>query len=127
MKNPFTLLNRFTVLLGAALLICQASYSQSGANDSRRAEVVESHQKYLEELNLTEEQKPRFEAINETYRNELRALGNSGGTRMEKLRNLQRINGRRDQEMKKILTDEQYTIYRKMQKEMKAELRSERR
>lgn len=82
---------------------------------------------YLEKLDLSEEQKPEVEKINKAYFDELSRLKNSGASRKEKYRTFKSLSSRRDEQMKAVLNQEQYQIYKQQQDVRRENFRKQRR
>ena len=108
-------------------LISFSVFSQSRMSEVEREEAIARYQANIEELNLTEEQKPQVEEINLKYLDGLSNLKKSNGSRLDKYRTFKDLNATRDSEMKKVLTKEQYTIFKENQKEQRDHLKERRR
>lgn len=103
------------------------AYCQSRLTEAEREEAIARHQAYMEKLNLTEEQKPRVEEINMKYIESLSNLKHSNASRLDKYRTLKELTATRDAEMKKVLTKEQYAIFKENQQEQRKNFRERRR
>lgn len=103
----------------AAIATYSAALGQSRMTQEEKEEVVARYREYMEELNLTEEQKPKVEEINRTFFEGVSELRNSTRSRMEKYRTFKKLRSARDKEMKSVLTDEQYAVYKENQKEQR--------
>ena len=106
---------------------CGSVYCQSRMTEAEKEEVVARHRAYMEELNLSEEQKPKVEEINMTYFEGLSNLKKSDASKLERYKTFKTLSTRRDDEMKKVLTKEQYAIYRENQQEQRKNFKERRR
>ena len=104
-----------------------SAYSQTKMTEAEKEEAIARHKAYTERLNLTEEQKPIVEKINMTFFEALSKLKNSNGSRMEKYRTFKDVSSTRDKEMKKVLTKEQFAIYKENQQEQRDNFKERRR
>ena len=104
-----------------------STFGQGRMTQEEKDEAIARYREYIEELNLTVEQKPRVEEINKTYFEGLSNLRNSNGSRMEKYRTFRQLSTERDKELKGVFTDEQYAIYKARQKEQRENFRERRR
>ncbi len=109
------------------VLIAASTYAQSRMSEAEREEAIARYQANMEELNLTEEQKPQVEAINMQYLDGLSKLKNSNGSRLDKYRTFKDLSASRDADMKKVLTKEQYAIFKENQKEQREHMKERRR
>ena len=103
------------------------AYSQAKMTEAQKEEAIARHKAYTEKLNLTEEQKPIVEEINIAFFEALSKLKNSNGSRMEKYRTFKVVSSTRDKEMKKVLTKEQFAIYKENQQQQRDNFKERRR
>ena len=115
------------MILSIVIAASGSTFGQNRMTQEEKEEAKERYKAYTERLNLNEEQKPKVEEINMTYFNALSKLKNSDGSRMEKYRMFKDANSTRDKEMKKVLTKEQYAIYKENQQEQRDNFRERRR
>jgi Spy/CpxP family protein refolding chaperone len=101
--------------------------AQSRLTEEQREEAIARYQEYLERLNLTEDQKPKVEEINMNFFEGLSNLKQSSGSRLDKYRTFKELSDKRDAEMKKVLTREQYAIYKENQQEQRQNFKERRR
>lgn len=120
-------MKKVLMIVCIAIAASGGSYSQSTMTPEGKKEVVARYQGYMEELNLTEEQKPKVKEINKIYFEGLLKLKNSNGSKMENFRTFRDLSSTRDKEMKKVLTKEQYTIYKENQEEQRDNFKEHRR
>lgn len=95
-------------------------------SDEQKKEFKAKMEAYKAELKLTEEQQPKFEAVNLQYFEELSKLKGDTGSKLSKYKKFRKINDDRDKQMKEILTADQYKVYKKQQGEVKKELKARR-
>jgi hypothetical protein len=107
------------LLLGAAA----TGFTQSKLTEEQKKEFKEKQEAYKAKLNLTEDQATKMEAINMTWLEGLSALKGSSGPKLSKYKRFKSLNNERDTQAKKILTEEQYKLFKQQQKEMKEELK----
>lgn len=117
---------KILVLLTILLTIAVAGFTQSKLTEEQKKEFKEKQEAYKAKLNLTEEQATKMEEINMTYLEGLSALKQSSGSKLSKLKKFKSLSNERDAKAKKILTEDQYKIYKQQQKEMKEELKEKR-
>ena len=89
-----------------------AQYSEIDI-DKAKANIEEQ----LEYLNLNDDQKTQFKEINEKYRLKLESIRNSNKTRLAKFQILQTLSKEKDAEMKLLLNEDQFKIYKTYQKQ----------
>lgn len=118
-------------LLKIALLLI-AIYStgvvsaQSKLTEEQKKELQAKYESYKAQLNLTPEQEEKVKTINTTYFEGLAGIKESGGSKMSKLKTYRKLSDTRDKQMKEVLDKNQYETYKKMQKEMKEEMKNKR-
>lgn len=116
-----------TCLFVAILLTAAISgFSQSKLTEAQKKEWKAKQEAYKAKLNLTEDQATKMEEINMAYLESLSELKQSGGSRLSKLKKFKSLSNERDNKVKKILTEEQYKLYKEHQKEMKEDFKEQR-
>jgi hypothetical protein len=118
--------NKTLMLLGILLTSAIMGFSQSKLTEEQKKEFKAKQEAYKAKLNLTDEQATKMEEINMTYLEGLSALKQSGGSKLSKLKKFKSLSNERDSKAKKILTEEQYKIYKEQQKEMKEDFKEQR-
>lgn len=78
----------------------------------------------FESLNLNDDQKTQFKEINEKYRLKLESIRNSNKTRLAKFQTLQTLSKEKDAEMKLLLNEDQFKIYKTYQKQSRDKRRA---
>ncbi len=82
---------------------------------------------YLQKLDLSEEQKPKFKEITKKYAFQMRTLKTSGKSKFAKYKEYKSIKGSKNKEMKALLSAEQFKIYKEIQKEIQKKIKEKRR
>jgi periplasmic protein CpxP/Spy len=83
-------------------------------------------QQFKRKLSLTAEQEPKVSAALLDYSTKLVAARDSKGGKMKKMQELKQLNEAKDQSMKQILTEQQYSDYLKLMEEQKEKLKERR-
>lgn len=117
---------KMLMLLCVLLTTAVTGFTQSKLSEEQKKEFKEKQEAFKAKLNLTEDQAAKMEAINMTYFEGLSALRQSSGSKLSKYKKFKSLSNERDAQAKKILTNEQYKIYKQQQKEMKEELKEKR-
>lgn len=99
---------RFIIVL---LISTSINAQERELNETQKEEIKVQLEQYFEKLNLTDEQKTSYEAIVKQYQGVFEFVKESGLSREEKIKEVQRIQADKDAEIKQILSEEQYTIY----------------
>jgi Spy/CpxP family protein refolding chaperone len=114
------------LLISALSLTASAQSPGSKLSEEQKKELKAKMDAYRAQLNLSEEQETKVEAVNAEYIEELSKLKESNASRMKKYKALKQANQTRDRKMKEILTADQYKIFKAQQQEMKEELKARR-
>ena len=118
--------NIITILL--LTLFNVASYAQERQlTEEQKEQVKEQLEQYFEKLDLSEEQKSKFEEITKKYVLHMKTLKTSGKSKFAKYKEYKSINGSKNKEMKALLSAEQFKIYQKTQKEIQKKIQETRR
>lgn len=94
--------------------------------DDQKEELTQNMEAFLEVLDLSEEQKPTFEAITKKYAEQMKALKESEGGKLKKYRKFKSIQKSKNAEMKELLSEDQYELYLEKQKEMQKAMKEKR-
>lgn len=100
--------------------------AQSKLTEEQKKELQAKYESYKAQLNLTPEQEEKVKTINTTYFEGLAGIKESGGSKMSKFKTYRKLSDTRDKQMKEVLDKNQYETYKKMQKEMKEEMKNKR-
>lgn len=114
------------MLLLLAVLSPAFVNAQSKLSEEKKKELQEKFDTYKTQLNLTEDQQEKVKAVNTAYFEELAVIKESGGSKLAKLKAFRRVSDKKDKQMKEILDKDQYNTYKKIQQEMKDEMKSKR-
>ena len=123
------LLKVFSLLFALFLIGTNTTFAQSRANDlskEQKEEIKKNIEEYASALDLSEDQRPRFEEITKRYAKQMKAVKDSGGRRMSKFKKVKSIRKNKDAEMKTILSKDQYKVYMEKQEEMKKNIKEQR-
>jgi hypothetical protein len=113
------------LLIFSCALTTKAQTSRQ-LSEEQKKELKAKMEAYKAELNLSEEQQPKFEEINLQFAEDLSELKNANGSKLSKYKKFKKLTDERNKKMKELLTDEQYKIYKSHQDEVKKELKSKR-
>ena len=82
----------------------------------------EEFSKYLDRLDLSQDQEPKFIEISVRYRKQFESLKNSSKSRLGKYRAFTEIQKNKNGEMKSLLSPNQYEVYLNVQKEVQKKM-----
>ena len=125
MKTIKFLLSTFVFLL---LATC-ALYGQSSTNaysEAQKEEFAANMEEFFLALDRSEEQKPQFREISQRYAEEMKAVRDGGGGKLQKLNKLKAIRKNKNAEMKDLLSEEQYQVYLEKQEENQKKMKENR-
>lgn len=111
-------------LLGANISFAQSQ--ETKLTDEQKEQMAQNMEEFQEALNLSEKQKPEFEAITKKYAGQMIAVRDGGGSRYSKYKKVKAIRKNRNAEMKKLLSKEQYEAYLEKQEEMQKKMKEKR-
>ena len=123
MMKSLKILSLFFALF---LVGANTSFAQSEATeltDEQKEQMTQNMEEFLEVLNLSEEQKPEFEAITKKYAEQMKAVKDGGGSKFSMYRKVKSIREDKNSEMKKLLSKDQYELYLEKQKEMQKRMK----
>lgn len=115
------------LMIACMMILTTCSYAQSKMTEKEKEEAIARYRTYVERLDLTEEQKPKVEEINMRFFTGISNMRKSNMSKLEKYRTFKSLSAARDSEMKKVLTNEQYSIYKENQEEQRENFRKQRR
>jgi hypothetical protein len=119
----------YALLIALILTGASLSYAQSSGielTEEQKEELAQTIEEYMEALNLSEEQKPEFEAITKKYAKQVKAVKEGGGGKMQKYKKVKTIRNNKNAEMEALLSEDQYNIYLEKQEEMKEKMKEKR-
>lgn len=115
------------LILAIVMLIGTSTVAQSGDfTAEQKTQFEEQQASYLDELDLSEDQTEKFKEISRRYAGQMKSLKESDKSRLSKYKELKSIQKNKNEEMKTLLSEEQYQIYEKMQEEMKKKMKEKR-
>ena len=102
-----------------AVLFVAATVS-STASEQNAADLLGEFQ---QQLNLNDQQLAEFKDINIAFAQQLQQLREKEQSRFSKIRSFKEISKNKDQQLKSLLSEEQYQDYLTLQKQKKTELK----
>ena len=105
------------------------SYAQSKADnltEEQKEAIKKNVEAYATALDLSEDQRPKFEEITKKYAKQMKAVKDNGGRPMSKYKKVKSIRKNKDAEMKKLLSKDQFKGYLEKQEEMKKKIKERR-
>ena len=118
-----------SLFFALCLIGTNTTFAQSRAanlTEGQKEEIKKNLEEYNVTLHLSEAQKPKFEEITKRYAKQMKAVKDSGGSRMSKYRKVKSIRKNKDAEMKSLLSKNQYKVYLEKQEEMQKKMRERR-
>jgi len=111
------------ILLSVFLIFISNTISAQNLefNIERAMSKIENH---MESMKLNDDQKTQFKEINEKYRLKLESIKNSDKTRFVKFQDLKKLRKEKDKEIKLILNEDQFKIYKTYQEQSKDKKRA---
>ncbi len=123
-------LSKITTLFFAFFFIgINTAYSQSKADnitEEQKEEIKKNIEEYATALDLSEDQRPKFEEITKKYGEQMKAVKNGGGGKFQKYKKVKSIRKNKDAEMKSLLSKDQYKVYLEKQEEMQEKMKKKR-
>ena len=111
-------------LIGTNTTFAQSSVAN--LTEEQKELINKNLEEYAVTLNLSEEQKPKFEEITKKYAKQMKAVKDSGGRRISKYRKVKSIRASKNAEMKRLLSKDQYKVYLEKQEEMQKKMKKRR-
>ena len=109
------------------MLVSAITFAQDRELTQEQKEQVKKQlEQYYEKLDLSEEQQPKFEEITEKYALQMKDLKMSDKGRFAKYREFKSIKSSKNEEIKLLLSAEQYKMYKKTQKEIQKKIKEKR-
>ncbi|MEM6800249.1 MAG: hypothetical protein AAF696_02535 [Bacteroidota bacterium] len=115
--------------LMSALVLFSTNISLAQENEpsaEQKTEMAKAMQEYVEALNLSDDQKPEFEAIMKKYLPKLKAVKDSGEGKFQMYKKVKAIRKDQNAEMEKLLSEKQYEAYLEKQEEMQERMKAKR-
>ncbi len=122
----FKILSLFIAIFLIGTITTFAQSKGTSLTQEQKEEVKKNVEAYAAALDLSVEQKSKFEEITQRYAKQMIAIKDSGDSPMSKYRKVNAIRKNKDAEMKQLLSKDQYKVYLKKQEEMKKIMRERR-
>jgi hypothetical protein len=115
------------ILLAVLLLtVCTGAIAQSKLTDEQKQAIKARYEANKQQLNLTDDQSKKVDAINTTFFEGLFEIKNSSDSKLSKYRKFKSISSDRDKKMKAVLNKDQYKTYKAQQEAMKDDFKERR-
>lgn len=127
--NNMKSLKILSLFFALFLISSNTAFAQSQRaelTDEQKEEMAQNIEEYFTALDLTEEQETEFEAITKKYAEQMKAVRDGGGRRLQKYKKVKSIRENKNAEMKKLLTKDQYKVYLNKQEEMQKKMKEKR-
>jgi hypothetical protein len=128
MKTMKQLIRYFFLVLAISVTGASMAQDSSKAKPKRSPEELTKMQtlQYKRKLSLTTDQEPKVSEVLLDYSTKLVAARDSKGGKLKKMQEVKHLTDAKDQSMKEILTEQQYTEYLKLMEEQKEKLKEKR-
>jgi Spy/CpxP family protein refolding chaperone len=103
-----------------------AATAQSRISSGQANEMKEDFQQFKSKLNLSDSQSVQVRSIDSVYLKGLSSLKQESGSRLSKFREFKMLSAAKDDQMKKVLTKEQYAQYLEYKSQTREELKKSR-
>jgi hypothetical protein len=108
-----------------SLIMWVLTFSNLNAQTADPAtQANELTEKQKVQLSLTEDQYPKVEAINLEFFRTTQTIKNGDGSKAAKFKSLKKADETREQALKTVLTDEQFSAFKEQQKENRQEFKN---
>ncbi len=124
LKNKTLALFFALFLIGTNITCAQSKTAK--LTEEQKEEVTNNLEEYAVALDLSEDQRPKFEEITIKYAEQMIAVKNGGGRKLQKYKKVKSIRENKDAEMKILLSKDQYKVYLEKQEEMKKKIKERR-
>ena len=124
LKNKTLALFFALFLIGTNITSAQSKTAK--LTEEQKEEVTNNLEEYAVALDLSEDQRPKFEEITIKYAEQMIAVKNGGGRKLQKYKKVKSIRENKDAEMKILLSKDQYKVYLEKQEEMKKKIKERR-
>lgn len=115
-----------TILISLLSLSASSQPATNKVSEAQREEWKKQMEIYKEQLQLTENQQPKFQEIHLEFAEELQRLKKDNASKISKFRKLRAARDDKDRKIKNLLNAEQYRIYQKQQEKMKDQIKTRR-
>ena len=115
----------YTVAL-FSLTVAMNAQDKPNVSDEKKQEMVTKMKENRDRLNLTTEQEAPYKEITKRYALKLQGVKGSTMVRFEKLEKFKELQTQKNEEMKKLLSPEQFKTYIEIQEERKVKIMEKR-
>lgn len=122
-KTGVTIALVFSLMLAATQLFAQNEVKEMPAEKRAKLQT----ERMISSLKLDAEQTEKVGQINLKYAQKMDPVIQGSGNKMSRFRAFKKINDQKEQELKSVLSSEQFEQFQKQQQEMKDKLREQRR
>jgi len=123
------LLKVLSISFALFLIGINTTIAQTKANnlsEEQKEEIKRNLEEYAATLSLSDDQRSKFEEITKKYAEQMQALNNGGGRKLQKYKKVKSIRKNKNAEMKMLLSKEQYKVYLDKQEEMRNKMKQRR-
>jgi len=103
-----------------------AQTKANNLSEEQKEEIKRNLEEYAATLSLSDDQRSKFEEITKKYAEQMQALNNGGGRKLQKYKKVKSIRKNKNAEMKMLLSKEQYKVYLDKQEEMRNKMKQRR-
>lgn len=114
------------IIMGFIYAFNLEAQKQITLTEEEKEKAIERFEAFQKDLNLSDEQKTKVEAINKKYFDGLSRLRTMNASRLEKYRTFKGLTNERDKGMKQVLDKNQYKLYQEFVQEAKESIRNRR-
>jgi len=111
-------------IIGSNVSLAQDGGAQ--LSEEQKEEIAQNLEEFFASLDLSNDQQSEFESITIKYAEQMKAVRDEGGGRMQKFKKIKSIRNDKNKEMKDLLSKNQYKLYLEKQEEMQKEMRNRR-
>lgn len=113
-------------LAGYLGLMALSVSAQERLTEENRVALQERQQEFYTKLKLNAEQEKEMDKIQKEFKSQAQIIVQSSGSRLNKGKRLRSIQNEKDKKVKKVLTPEQFEIYKQEQEKRKKEWKENR-
>jgi lipopolysaccharide export LptBFGC system permease protein LptF len=116
-------MKKIKLILALAFLFAISSNVATAQATDKKAEMKEQMKAAKEKLALTAEQEPKFMEISKKYALKMKELKDGNQDKREKFKSVKEIQSQKNEEIKTVLSEDQFKTYLQMQEERKAAMK----
>ena len=106
-----TLINIF-VIITSIFLSAILNAQEGSLTYENKEKISQQFEEHFKELNLSDQQKSKYIQISKKYGLQMKFLKNSNESKFNKYRKIKGIKKSKDKDMKALLNNEQYNLYK---------------